>query len=125
MPTLTLTSTCIAPVSNLSSTLLLDQYVESETVGSRVEVRTYAGGRRRVVSRPGETQTVSVSYRYMTRANYNALSLLVGQTVLFRDQRGRVVYGVIADLSGSEWIVADKVEDVSFTLTEITYSEVV
>jgi hypothetical protein len=45
--------------------------------------------------------------------------------VLFRDQRGRAVFGVVAGLTGSEFSVSDLVEDVSFTLSNITFSEVV
>ena len=125
MTTLALTSTFIAPVSDLSDVLVIDQSDESHVHGARVDVRRYAGGRRRVVSRPGVTGSVSVSYRYLSRADYVALVELLGVTVLFRDQRERAVYGVVADLSASEFNARDLLEDVSFTLTEISFSEIV
>ena len=125
MTTMTLTDSVLAPVSDLTDTLILGQYQQSVTDGARTEVRTYAGGRRRIVSRPGETQTVSVAYRYLTRANYQSILDLVGTTVLFRDQRQRQVFGVLSDVSGTEFGPRDLVEDVQFTITEITYSEVV
>lgn len=117
--------TFLAPVSDLSDTLSLGQYEESATNGARTEVRTYAGGRRRLVSRPGATLQVSVAYRFVLRADYQSLLDLLGQVVLFRDQRGRQVFGVLSDVSGRETFVpADRVEDVSFTITEVTYSEI-
>jgi len=125
MTTLTLTDSAIAPLSDLTDVLLLGQYQESVTDGGRTDVRTYAGGRRRVIARAGETRTVSVAYRYISRANYQSLLDLVGVSVLFRDQRQRQVYGVLSDVSGTEWPVSDLVEDVSFTISEIDYSEVV
>ncbi len=124
MTTLTLTTTmAIAPVSNLSDVLMLDLDAESVDVSSPVSVRRYAGGRDRVVSSPGQSSQLSVTGSYITRAEYLSLLELVGQTVLFRDIRGRAVYGVIGSVSGSE-AVTDYVT-VSFTLTEITFSEVV
>lgn len=124
MTTLTLTTTmAIAPLSNLSDVLMLDLDAETVDVSSPVSVRRYAGGRDRVVSSPGQSSQLSVTGSYITRAEYQSLLELVGVTVLFRDIRGRVVYGVIGSVSGSE-AVTDYVT-VSFTLTEITFSEVV
>lgn len=125
MTALTLTDTIIAPVTDLTDTLTIGQYAEAETVSDTTAVRTYAGGVRRAVSTPGRDQSYAVSYRYMSRANYDALLDLVSVSVLFRDQRARAVYGVIAGLSGSEFAVSDLVEDVSFTVENITYSEIV
>lgn len=113
----------IAPLSNLSDVLMLDLDAETVDVSSPVSVRRYAGGRDRVVSSPGQSSQLSVTGSYITRAEYQSLLELVGVTVLFRDIRGRVVYGVIGSVSGSE-AVTDYVT-VSFTLTEITFSEVV
>ena len=124
MPIMTLTSTiAIAPISNLSDVLMLDLDAESVDVRSPASVRSYAGGSDRVVSSPGQSSQISVTGSYITRAEYLQLLELVGVPVLFRDVRGRAVYGVIGSVSGSE-AVTDYVT-VSFTLTEITYSEVV
>lgn len=125
MTELTLTDTIIAPVTDLTDTLTIGQYAETETVSDTTAVRTYAGGVRRAVSTPGRDQNYAVSYRYMSRANYDALIDLVSVSVLFRDQRARAVYGVIAGLAGTEFAVSDLVEDVSFTVQNITYSEIV
>jgi len=126
MTTLDLTSVgcAIAPISDLTDVLLIPQVAESHDTSAPVGVRRYAGGRDRVVSSPGGTVSVQVSFSYMTRANYLALVDLVGVPVLFRDQRGRVSWGVVGSLSAAEWSVADKLEQVSFTLTSITHTEV-
>ena len=125
MTELALTDTIIAPVSDLTDTLTIGQYAEAEAVTDTTTVRTYAGGVRRIVSTPGRQQSYALSYRYMSRANYDALLDLVSVPVLFRDQRARAVYGVIAGVTGSEFAVSGLVEDVSFTVQNITFSEVV
>lgn len=123
MTTLTLDTLAIAPVSDLSDVLLLGQDSETVDVSSPVEVRRYAGGRDRVVSRPGQTSQMAIVASYITRAEYRSLSDLVGVLVLVRDQRGRAIYGVIDSVSGSE-AVTDYVT-ASFTLTSATVSEIV
>ena len=126
MTELALTDTIIAPVSDLTDTLTIGQYAETESVADTTEVRTYGrGGIRRAVSVPGRNQSYAVSYRYMSRANYDALLDLVSVSVLFRDQRARSVYGIIAGVTGNEFAVSDLVEDVSFVVQNITYSEIV
>jgi hypothetical protein len=125
MTVLTLTTTVLAPISDPSSTLVLNQYAETEATADPTIVRVYAGGVRRVVSTPGRDQSIPVSYRRMSRANYDALRALVSVPILFRDQRGRAVFGVVASLTGVEFAEFDRVENVSFTVQNITYSEVV
>jgi hypothetical protein len=125
MTELALTKTILAPITDLSSTLMINQNAETERVVDPTGVRVYAGGVRRIVSTPGRDRSLAVSYRRMSRADYDGLLDLVSVPVLFRDQRGRAVYGVIASLAGVEFAQADLVEDVSFTLSNITYSEIV
>ena len=125
MTTLTLTTVAIAPVSDLTDILLIDPNAESETTTAPVQVRRYAGGRDRIVTTPGQTQTIAVSFPQVSRTQYAALLDLVGTLVLYRDQRGRAVYGVVADVTGTEWDAANVLSDVSFTLTSVTHSEVV
>jgi len=122
---LTLTDTIIAPIADLSDTLIIGQYAESESVSDQTSVRTYSGGVRRIVSTPGRESGLSVSYRYLSRADYVALLALISVPILFRDQRSRAVYGVITGLTATEFSVSDLVEDVSFTVQNITYSEIV
>jgi hypothetical protein len=124
MTVLTLEDTVITPIAG-GTALTINQYVESEAVNDSTSVRTYAGGVKRAVTTPGREQLLPVSYRFMSRADYASLVDLVSVPVLFRDQRGRAVFGVIAGLLAGEFSVSDLVEDVSFTLLNITYSEVV
>jgi hypothetical protein len=124
MSVLTLTTTIIAPIADLSDTLLINQYGETENVSDLTTVRVYAGGIRRVVTVPGRTQTYLMSYRRMSRANYDGLLDLVSVPVLFRDQRARAVYGVIGSLTGQESAQTDLMQNVSFTVQNITYSEI-
>ena len=126
MTTLNLsTSSVIAPLSDLSDTLALGVFDQTNTTGQRTEVRTYAGGRRRVVSAPGETLTVSITYRALTRAQYLALRALQGQVVLWRDDRTLAVYGILSDVTAREFKARDLVEDAQLQIVEIDYSEVV
>ena len=125
MSVLTLTTTIIAPIADLSDTLLINQYGETENVSDLTTVRVYAGGIRRVVTVPGRAQEYSVSYRFMSRTNYDGLLDLVSVPVLFRDQRARAVYGVIGSLTGQESAQTDLMQNVSFTVQNITYSEIV
>jgi len=122
---LTLSDTIIAPISDLTDTLIIGQYAESESVSDPTTVRVYAGGVRRIISTPGREKAYNVSYRYMSRADYDALLALVSTPILFRDQRARAVYGVIGSVHGSEFSVSDLVEEISFTVQNITFSEIV
>jgi len=118
--------TAFAPVSDLSDVLLISQTSETYVEARRSNVRTYAGGRRRVVSSPGETQSLSLSFSFLERADYFRLMDLRGIAVLFRDQRGRKVFGLFASISGQEDPdLSDGVFNVSFSIEEIDVSEVV
>jgi hypothetical protein len=125
MTTLTLTSVAIAPASDLSDVVFVGQYAQTADLSTAATVRRYAGGRDRVVTTPGATSSSSVSFRYMDRPTYGALLDLVGTLVLLRDQRQRRIWGVIGNLSATEFIALDLLEDVSFTITSATVSEIV
>ena len=118
-------SASLAVVSDLSAPLILDAFQESVTDGSKASVRHYAGGRRRVVSQPGPTRTFSLSWRYVSRADYVTMLGFVGQVVLYRNSREGRVFGLLAAVDGSEDLAADRLENVSVTIEEISYSEVV
>jgi hypothetical protein len=122
---LALTSVFIAPLSDLTAVLDISQRVESATVGAEVEVRRYAGGRQRLVSSPGTTGSFTFTLTFVIRADYLALLDLVGTPVLLRDQRARRVAGVIKSVTGTEWNVRDRMQEVSFTLDQVSWSEVV
>ena len=126
MAALTLTSVFVAPLYDPSDVLVLGQFAQSESTSYPAQVRRYAGGRDRIVTAPGKTGSHQLSFRYISRADYNTLrDDLTGVAVILRDQRGRVLRGVLSSLEGQEFGPRDLVENASFTLTEISFSEVV
>ncbi len=58
----------------------------------------------------------------MDRAAYDELKSRVGVTQILRDQRGRIVPGVFAEVNGSEASGFDAVVGVSFTFESVTMS---
>jgi len=125
MTELAMADTVLAPISDLSDTLVIGQYAETENVADATSVRTYAGGVRRVISTPGTDKAYNLSYRQMSRESFDSLLDLVSVPILFRDQRSRLVYGVISSVYGAEAESSDRIKDVSFTVQNITYSEIV
>ena len=83
------------------------------------QVRTYAGGRLRLVTTAGVARTAAV-----TRDQINWLQSVVGQTVLVRDDRGRKIWGTFLTPKVTE-NQHNGNGDVTLTINEITYSEAV
>lgn len=125
MTTLDLDGAALAPVSDLSDVVILASSTESVSDSESTAIRTYAGGRRRVVSTPASGRTVSVGYELLERSEYDSLLALVGIPILFRDPRQRRVFGVIASISATELPAVDLIENVSFTIEEYSHSEIV
>jgi len=123
--TLDLTHVFIAPASDLSATLIVAQATQTVDEATPATVRRYAGGRDRVMTTPGRTVSTSVSFVFMDRLTYQLLLDLAGQVVLFRDQRQRRIWGVLANVSATEFNVRDLLESVSFTLTSVSVREAV
>ena len=125
MTTLALTHVFIAPASDLTNPLIVAQSAESVDEATPAMVRRYAGGRDRMMRTPGRTSSVSVSFPFMDRTTYLSLLDLAGQVVLFRDQRQRRIWGVLANVTATEFNARDLLESVSFTLTSVTVNEAV
>lgn len=126
MTILALTETAIAPLSDLSDVLLLPQSSEMVTHVAPSSVRVYAGGVRRIVSAPGEAEVVTVTFSRMDRTEYNSLLDILRAPILFRDQRGRQLFGVFSSISGEEMRrQPDRVMNVAIVVENITYSEIV
>lgn len=125
MTTMTLVEASFAPVADLSDVLLIPQSTEVVDQVMPGSVRTYAGGRRRTMSRPGSFRQLSIGFAWLSRNEFDDLSALAGTTVLFRDVRGRRAFGAFFTVSGQEARNrSDRIVDVSLTLEEVTYSEV-
>lgn len=88
------------------------------------EVRTYAGGRRRAIQRPGRFHELTATLPACTRDQLEWLAEKVGSPVLVRDDRGRKFYGVFFDVDTDEHQY-DAEGDASLSITEITHSEAV
>lgn len=87
------------------------------------EVRRMANGRLRIVTRAGSARTLGVTLRNLTPANVELLRAWEGKTVLFRDVWGRKMFGAYFGIDVKDY--RDRsAQDVSFTLSEVTVSEV-
>lgn len=88
------------------------------------EVRRYANGRLRAVSRVGSAQTLPVTARSLTPAQVERLDSWRGTVVLFRDVWGRKMYGTFFTIAVADW--PDRAShDVTFTLAQVSHSEAV
>lgn len=125
MPAVTLTELWLHTASDLSDSMTLGQQTWVEAFGLPVQVREYAAGRRRLVSRPGVERSLSVTVPYLARGSWLALLARVGSVQMMRDQRGRKWWGLIDAVNGDEFVAQDMVRSVSFTFTAVTWSEVV
>ena len=88
------------------------------------EVRTYAGGRLRLVTTAGVARTATLTLPECSRDQINWLQSVVGQTVLVRDDRGRKIWGTFLSPKVSE-NQYNTTGDVTLTINEITYVEAV
>lgn len=89
------------------------------------EVRRYANGRLRVVRRAGKPKSADVALPGCDRAQVDWLEEHVGRVVCVRDDRGRKVFGVYLAVAVTELSLPRGRADVSLSLAEVTYSEVV
>lgn len=116
----------IAPVGDLDDTANIRVRTESDTVTTETEIRRYAGGRDRIVTRPGQSRRLQFTAVNLDRADYNTLVDRLGTLQLFREPRGRRVYGTMVGVSGDEWRARETtLGSVTITVDSSTYSEVV
>lgn len=126
MTTLNLQGLWIAPASDLSDTLVLRARELSEVSQVHADARQYASGRVRLITRPGRSTTIPVVATFVERDDFLELKERQGTVQLFRDSRGRRVWGVISNVTGVEMRGRpDRLISVTFAVTEITFSEVV
>jgi|GEM_PF-3121442 len=125
MTILTLDKLHIASLSDLSDALIIKARAFDANVITPSSVRRYSGGVDRTISTPGRTLSFPVTLTHVSRADYDELLTRIGTNQLLRDTRGRAVAGMISAVSGSEARGFDRMSTVSFTLTSITYSEIV
>lgn len=89
---------------------------------ARGEIRTYAGGRQRSVSRQGRLRRAVATLPNCTRAQIAWLEDHLDRLVLARDDRGHKLFGKYFDLDPAEHRYNIEA-DAQITIGEITFSE--
>jgi hypothetical protein len=122
MATLTLTALWINLVATGAAVSAQSAPDRNEAYVSPVNVLTYAGGRRRAITGPGEAGSYAFTLRMASRTSVETLRLWVGQTVQVRDNFGRRFFGVYGTLGIKEWRDGT-FWDVDIVLTVVTFTE--
>ena len=89
------------------------------------EVRQYASGRRRVVTRGVPAKAASLSVVGADRTTVAWLENHVGRILLFRDDRGRKFYGVFFEVGVAEHGPSKVYGNLSIEVQQVTLSEAV
>ena len=89
------------------------------------EVRQYAGGRRRIVLREGDSTTLGVTLIKVSAGDLEQLDAWRGQVLLLRDRVGRRVHGTYFGLDVTDHPGQPVEHDVSFTFASVSYDEAV
>lgn len=126
MAGVTLVDSRFSLLSDLTQTIEMELTGERDTSIRPVQVRRYANGRVRAITRTGVKKQLSLNFELADRSDYDTLIDWIGQVVLWRDPRGRKVYGVYDVIEGRELPgVDDDVLNVDLTFLEVTVSEAV
>lgn len=94
MATLTLTKAWINRLDTGEAVSAQSSVDRTREHGITGEVRQYAGGRQRAVTRAGEQGSFQFTLRLVPAATVEKLRTWVGVPVLVRDWRGQAFYGV-------------------------------
>lgn len=90
------------------------------------QVRTYAGGRRRIITTPADEQTVALVLRRVTDTQFATLLGWRGRLLLFRDYQGWRRFGTffaVGESSVFRGVDLQPVHNVTLTWTDADYSE--
>jgi hypothetical protein len=88
------------------------------------EVRTLANGRRRIIRRAGQAREFAVSANRVEVATVHLLASWAGEVLTYRDPQGRKVHGTFFEVDAVPWN-GHQVASVTFSFTNVTYSEAV
>jgi hypothetical protein len=86
------------------------------------DFRLYANGVVRLMTSVGKLRSVPVKLHGVSRTDRETLEDWQGQLMLYRDSRGRILYGSFLDLGGPDKRGSEGLADLSFTFTAITHS---
>lgn len=125
MASVQLDAVVLALATNLADLVVLDVTSLKDTDDPNGEVRGYASGRQRNITRPGGRRVVSFTGDVVQdRDTLDKLQSWSRHLVLLRDPRGRKVYGRLSGVDVTENIAVD-VAEISATVTQVTVSELV
>lgn len=113
--------------SDLTQSITMVLTGESDMTSRPVDVRRYANGRTRAFTRSGVKKQLNLAFELADRADMLQLEDWIGQTVLYRDPRGRRLWGVYGAVDEAEipGVADDGTVNVNLTLTEVTFDEAV
>lgn len=123
MATLTLTAVWINLLSTGAAVSGQRAGGEERVADMVGDTETYGNGRQRGVSRLGVKGSLPVGLRGVTTATVTTLESWVGQTVQYRDNRGRKLFGVFYSVTTKPWEESVDQYDVSLTLKIVTVTE--
>lgn len=115
MAAVDLTELWIHDAADLSDATRVRVSAASESTVIAGEVRRRAGGRRQLVTRPGADTQLTVTTAYVSRDVVDAIRARIGQRVMVRDDRGRVMWGAYLAVNIVEWIEG-RAESVTFSV---------
>lgn len=122
MATVALETVVVSLASDLTQALALDVPGLTDSQVWNGEVRPYANGVERSVTRAGGSRSVPLEPDWMTAEELETLESWATLPLLFRDPKGRKFYGVFFALDAEPYIVNDMAK-VSFTVQRISLSE--
>jgi hypothetical protein len=99
----------------------------TETDQRDVQVRSYAGGRRRIISTPRRERTTPLTLRSVSDTDLEILRDWTGRLLLLRDGQGWRRWGTFAGIQPSTVHSAPSLPifDVSLTWLDVDYSDAV
>jgi hypothetical protein len=97
----------------------LSARARSEDYQVPVDIRTYAGGRRRAVTSAGELGKYAFQLMLVSRTTVSTLRTWQGQLVQVRDHKGRQFFGVYSAMTVEE-VVSRSTWNVAIQLTVVT-----
>lgn len=122
MATVTLTEVWIHDAAEPSNYVTSDGFgTGGPTDAARGEVRTYAQGRRRVIRRAGRSRTYDRTFPAVSDAWLEWMGDHIGSTVMVRDPKGRLFFGVFWSLDVTD-LPGGAPPDVTVEFEDVTYS---
>lgn len=112
----------LAMASDLANPVAAFSTDRAEVLSAPGEVRRMANGRLRTVTRKGTSTSLSVTLRLLTPTQVATLRSWTGQTLLFRDKRGRKLYCAYFTVGVKDY-VDPTIQDVVLSLSEVSFSE--